>query len=77
MKFKSSDQWSNKICGKVNAFEFDVDDEFNNNDKAINNSFIDHRGLIEVKIHLSNKSLDVGEELNFEIVFTAFQGLLF
>lgn len=65
----------------MNAFEFDVDDEFNNSndvndDKAVVNSFIDHRGLVEVKIHLSNKSLEVGEELSFEIVFTAFQGLL-
>lgn len=40
------------------------------------NSFVDHRGLIEVRIHLGNKSLDAGEELSFEIVFTAFQGML-
>lgn len=64
----------------MNALEFDVDDEFNNSndvndDKPVVNSFIDHRGLVEVKIHLSNKSLDVDEELNFEILFTAFQGL--
>lgn len=66
----------------MNALEVDVDDtdEFNNNnddDKAVLNSFIDHRGLIEVKIHLGNKSLENGEELSFEVVFTAFQGKLF
>lgn len=94
MKIKSSEQWSDRICGNVNVFEVDVGDsnEINNNntntnnnnnnnidgdnDKASINSFIDHRGLIEVKIHLGNKSLDAGEELSFEIVFTAFQGVL-
>lgn len=65
----------------MNAFEVDVhDDEFNDNnnendDKPITNTFIDHRGLIEVKLHLGNKSLDKSEELSFEIVFTSFQGI--
>lgn len=67
----------------MNALEVDVDDndEFNNNndddDKAVLNSFIDRRGLVEVKIHLGNKSLAIGEELSFEMVFTAFQGMFF
>lgn len=64
----------------MNAFEVeDHSDELNNNDanddKPVTNSFIDHRGLIEVKLHLDNKSLDVNEKLSFEIVFTAFQGM--
>lgn len=67
----------------MNALEVDVEDkdEFNNSnevddDKAVLNSYIDRRGLIEVKIHLGNKSLEVGEILSFEIIFTAFQGML-
>ncbi|XP_050431598.1 uncharacterized protein LOC126840128 isoform X2 [Adelges cooleyi] len=78
-KIKTSEPWSNRICGKVNALEIGVDDEFNNgredanDDKQVVNSFIDNKGLIEVKIHVSNKSLLEDEELNFEIVFTTFQ----
>lgn len=69
------------MCGKVNAFEIDVDNEVNQNggkdeDTAIN-SFIAQKGLVEVKIHLANKSLEHNEELSFEIVFTAFQGIYF
>jgi hypothetical protein len=80
-KFKRSDPWSAKMCGKVNAFEIDVDNELNNNsgkdeDTAIN-SFIVHKGLVEVKIHIANKSLELNEELSFEVVFTAFQGIIF
>lgn len=82
MKFKSSEPWSLKICGKVNALEVDTDDDNMNNNsdddnKAVVNSFIDHRGLVEVKIHLGNKSIEPDEELSFEIVFTAFQGTSF
>lgn len=69
------------MCGKVNAFEIDIDNELNHNngkdeDTAIN-SFIAPKGLVEVKIHLANKSLELNEELSFEIVFTAFQGIIF
>lgn len=80
---KSSEPWSPEICGKVNSLEVNVDDDKYNdiseedNDKAITNSFIDHRGLIEVKIYIADRSLKPGEELNFEIVFTSFQGMLF
>lgn len=61
--------------------EPDLDDtEFNgNNDdetRKVKNAFIDHKGLIEVKIHLGNKTVEPDEELSFEIVFTAFQGTL-
>ncbi|VVC44567.1 Hypothetical protein CINCED_3A016455 [Cinara cedri] len=77
IKFKSSQQWGPKMCGTVNGFQVDVsDDELNNNnndDTQLENSFIDMRGLIEVRLHLGNKSLDATEELSFEIVFTAFQ----
>lgn len=79
IKFKSpSDTWSEKICGKLNAFEANVGNEFNqgndgNDDKEIKNSFIDHKGMIEVKIYLGNKSIESSDELKFEIVFTAFQ----
>jgi len=71
------------MCGNVNALEVDINDnEFNSgsdedNDKTVINSFVDHRGLIEVKIHLGNQSLESNEKLNFEIVFTAFQGIYF
>lgn len=82
MKFKSSEPWSAKICGRVNALEVDLDDDdgvenniAEDNDKPVKNSFVDHRGLVEVKLHLGNKSLELGEELSFEIVFTAFQGI--
>lgn len=81
MKIKSSEPWSERICGKVNALEVEIDNnELNNSGddfKAIINSFIDHRGLVEVKIHLGNKSLEADEELSFEIVFTSFQGMFF
>lgn len=67
------------MCGKVNGYEIDVDNELNHNngkdeDTAIN-AFIAHKGLVEVKIHIANKSLEPNEELSFEIVFTAFQGI--
>jgi len=71
------------MCGNVNALEVDINDnEFNNgsdedNDMTVINSFVDRRGLIEVKIHLGNQSLESNEKLNFEIVFTAFQGIYF
>lgn len=32
---------------------------------------------MEVKLLLGNKSVEVDEELSFEIVFTAFQGMFF
>lgn len=78
IKFKSSDSWSEKFCGKLNAFEANVDNESyqgndSNDDKEIKNSFIDHKGMIEVKIFLGNKTIESSEELKFEIVFTAFQ----
>lgn len=66
----------------MNSLEINVDDDKYNdiseedNDKEITNAFIDHRGLIEVKIHIAGKSLKPGEEINFEIVFTSFQGIL-
>lgn len=65
----------------MNALRVDgyhEDNEFNNSvvgdDELIENSFVDHRGLIEFRIYLRNKSLDKDEELNFEIVFTPFRG---
>lgn len=67
----------------MNSLEVNVDnDKYNDiseedNDKEIINSFIDHRGLIEVKIFIAGKSLKPGEEINFEFVFTSFQGMLF
>ncbi|KAF0771906.1 Syndecan [Aphis craccivora] len=78
IKFKSSESWSEKMCGKFNAFEANVDSESyqgsdGNDDKEIKNSFIDHKGMIEVKIFLGNKTVESNEELKFEIVFTAFQ----
>lgn len=78
IKIKSSENWGEKICGKLNAFEANVGNEYNqgsdgNDDKEIKNSFVDHRGMIEVKIYLGNKSIESTDELKFEIVFTAFQ----
>ncbi|XP_050528102.1 uncharacterized protein LOC126898200 [Daktulosphaira vitifoliae] len=81
VKIKSSEKWGDKICGKIDALEVGIDaEEFNSNsseeineDKQVMNSFIDNRGLLEVVIHIGNKSLEEGEELNFEIVFTAYQ----
>lgn len=67
----------------MNSLEVNVDDDKYNdiskedNDKEITNSFIDHRGLIEVKIVIAGKSLKPGEEISFEFVFTSFQGMLF
>lgn len=61
----------------MNAHKVNVTDDFNiknDDDKAVLNSFIDHTGLIEVKIHIGNKSLEIDEELSFEMVFTSFQG---
>ncbi|KAE9538920.1 hypothetical protein AGLY_005502 [Aphis glycines] len=63
IKFKpSSDSWSEKICGKLNAFEANVDNESyqgsdGNDDKEIKNSFIDHKGQLQ-PIPLSNRPLD-------------------
>lgn len=82
IKFKpSSDSWGEKICGRLNVFEANVDNESyqgsDDNDKEIKNSFIDHKGMIEVKIVLGNKTIESSEELKFEIVFTSFQGMIF
>lgn len=77
-KIKSSESWGEKICGKLNAFEANIGNEYNqgsdgNDDKEIKNSFVDHKGIVEVKIYLGNKSIESSDELKFEIVFTAFQ----
>lgn len=81
IKLRSSEPWGAKICGNMNALRVDGyrDDYESNNsvagdDELLQNSFVDHRGLIEFRIYLRNKTLDDDEELNFEIVFTPFRG---
>lgn len=72
------------MCGKINEHEIDVNyeklsksrEDNNSNSKGVKNSFIDHLGLIEVKIHLSNKPvIEDDEEPSFEVVFTSFKGI--
>jgi hypothetical protein len=33
--------------------------------------------MIEVKIFLGNRTIESNDELKFEIIFTAFQGIIF
>ncbi|VVC39735.1 Hypothetical protein CINCED_3A006859 [Cinara cedri] len=76
IKIRSPETWGPKICGNIRDRDDYHDFEFDKNtrdDELIRNSFIDHRGLIEFKIHLRNKSLDDDEELHFEIVFTLYR----
>lgn len=69
------------MCGKINELETDInDDKFSSSSdedssKAVKNSYIDHLGSVEVKIHLGNRSIIVDEEPSFEVVFTAFKGI--
>lgn len=44
-------------------------------DSLTQHSFVSNSG-IEVKIHIGNKSLEAGETLRFEIVLTAYQGMI-
>lgn len=80
---KSSDPWSSKLCGKINELQNYFNDDTlssisdEDSSKAVKNSYIDHLGLIEVKIHLANRSvIEVDEEPSFEVVFTAFKGII-
>lgn len=79
---KSHNDWSPKICGRLNKFGFDSENDYtssksySSDDSLAVNSFVGKTG-VEVRIHIGNKSLEVGESLKFEIVFTAYQGMLF
>lgn len=81
MKIKPSDKWGKKICGNVNMSDIDGYG-YNNSNKednniAVWNSFIDAKGTIDVKIHIADVPLELGEKLNFEIVFTSYQGTIY